>query len=251
MGISVVNPVGQAVERTKLVLFRDFRLGKWFVLGFCAFLATLFEGCSGGGGGNGGSGGGGPGHWPPRQELDWLKANLEFVITIAVAVLVTLILLGALITWLKCRGRFMFIDGIVHNRAAVVEPWKAFRALGNSLFWIAFGLDLLMLTIALGAVAAGIAIAWPDLESGQFTSRGSTGIVIGGGSLLGFAILYAVFRTLLMDFVVPTMYIRNEGVLRSCDIVYGELVLGQWQRVLFAELDQARDRRVVFHAQGA
>ena len=34
-------------------------------------------------------------------------------------------------------------------------------------------------------------------------------------------------------------------------VVEGELVLGQWQRVLFAELDQARDRRVVFHAQGA
>ncbi len=33
-------------------------------------------------------------------------------------------------------------------------------------------------------------------------------------------------------------------------VVEGELVLGRWQRILFAELDQARDRRVVFHAQG-
>jgi secondary thiamine-phosphate synthase enzyme len=34
-------------------------------------------------------------------------------------------------------------------------------------------------------------------------------------------------------------------------IVDGEVLLGRWQKVLFGELDQARDRRVVFHAQGA
>lgn len=34
-------------------------------------------------------------------------------------------------------------------------------------------------------------------------------------------------------------------------IVDGEVLLGQWQRVLFVELDQARDRRIFIHAQGA
>ena len=33
-------------------------------------------------------------------------------------------------------------------------------------------------------------------------------------------------------------------------VVDGQVVLGRWQRVLFAELDQARDRRVMAHAQG-
>jgi secondary thiamine-phosphate synthase enzyme len=33
-------------------------------------------------------------------------------------------------------------------------------------------------------------------------------------------------------------------------IVEGEVLLGSWQRILFAELDQARERRVVVHAQG-
>jgi len=33
-------------------------------------------------------------------------------------------------------------------------------------------------------------------------------------------------------------------------IVDGELVLGRWQRVLFVELDQARDRRTIVHLQG-
>ena len=33
-------------------------------------------------------------------------------------------------------------------------------------------------------------------------------------------------------------------------VVDGEVLLGTWQKVLFAELDQARDRRVVVHSQG-
>jgi secondary thiamine-phosphate synthase enzyme len=34
-------------------------------------------------------------------------------------------------------------------------------------------------------------------------------------------------------------------------VVDGQVVLGRWQRVLFVELDQARERRVMVHAQGA
>ena len=33
-------------------------------------------------------------------------------------------------------------------------------------------------------------------------------------------------------------------------VVDGEVLLGTWQRVLFVEFDQARERRVVFHRQG-
>ena len=33
-------------------------------------------------------------------------------------------------------------------------------------------------------------------------------------------------------------------------VVDGQLLLGQWQRILFVELDQPRPRRAVFHAQG-
>lgn len=33
-------------------------------------------------------------------------------------------------------------------------------------------------------------------------------------------------------------------------VVDGEVLLGQWQKVLYGELDQARDRRVIVHAQG-
>ncbi len=39
--ISVTAPVGQAFDRMKRMLFQPFDIGKWFVIGFCAWLATL------------------------------------------------------------------------------------------------------------------------------------------------------------------------------------------------------------------
>ena len=72
MKISVINPISPAIERTKLVLFRPFDLGKWFKLGFCAFLATLGEGGSpNSGGSSGGDSGGRTGDNGPGLDPVW------------------------------------------------------------------------------------------------------------------------------------------------------------------------------------
>ena len=42
--ISVTEPVSPALERVKTMLFKPFDLGKWFTIGFCAWLAALGEG---------------------------------------------------------------------------------------------------------------------------------------------------------------------------------------------------------------
>ena len=39
--MSVTMPVGQAMDRLKKVLFQPFDAGRWFVIGFCAWLAYL------------------------------------------------------------------------------------------------------------------------------------------------------------------------------------------------------------------
>jgi hypothetical protein len=53
--VSVIDPIGQAIEHVRLMLFKPFDLSKWFIIGFCAWLAQLGHG-GGGGGGNGGNG---------------------------------------------------------------------------------------------------------------------------------------------------------------------------------------------------
>ena len=47
---------------------------------------------------------------------------------------------------------------------------------------------------------------------------------------------------------VRALFVGNTSV--TIPVVDGEVLLGRWQRLLFLELDQDRDRRVVFHAQG-
>ncbi|MCK4871728.1 MAG: hypothetical protein KAS72_03280 [Phycisphaerales bacterium] len=228
MAISVVDPVGRAIARTKLVLFQPFDLGKWFVLGFCAFLAVFGEGGGfhvPGSGGQGRGGGGGP---PNTEEItDWIASYLGTIIVIGAIVLLIALAIGALITWLSSRGKFMFLDGIVRNRGAVVEPWKEFRELGNSLFAFSFILGLIGLLAIMAIFALAVAIAWPDLQSGRFTSSGWTAVLGGGGLLIVAVFILTVISLILKDFVVPTMYLRNEPVMLAWATVRDELIVGR------------------------
>ena len=118
------------------MLFQPFDLGKWFVLGFCAWLAQLGE--NGGGHFNmpsgGGPGGGGGGGSPFEEAFHWVQANLAVVLIVAAVIVLVVVVISLLIVWLQCRGKFMFLDGIVRNRGAVVEPWHRYRRHANSLF---------------------------------------------------------------------------------------------------------------------
>jgi hypothetical protein len=42
--VSVISPIGPSIRRIKEILFQPFELKKWFVIGFCAWLAKLGEG---------------------------------------------------------------------------------------------------------------------------------------------------------------------------------------------------------------
>src|SRR5208282_5453069 len=83
--INVVEPVSPAFDRMKLILFGPFDPGKWFVIGFCAWLAYLGEGGSGSGfGGNSNFGNhSGPSGTDVRHDLDqardYLLNNLDWI----------------------------------------------------------------------------------------------------------------------------------------------------------------------------
>ena len=117
-------------------LFRPFELKKWFVVGFTAWLAGL--------GGRGGSGSGansslgdrgkGAGLGRAAGELwEHIVANGLLLGLVALGCVVLFGLIVAVI-WVSSRGKLMFLDNVVFNRALVVDPWKRFRKQGNSLF---------------------------------------------------------------------------------------------------------------------
>jgi hypothetical protein len=221
MTLSLVDPFNAAVERASRVCFRPFDMGKWFTIGFCAFLAGLAEGgvsapnfnfnLRGGGGGGPGGGGG----TDPRQAIDWLEAHLALILVVGLIVLVAVIALGALFTWLGSRGEFLFIDNVARNRGAVVAPWREYRNEGNSVFWFRFLFGLAVLAAFIIVIGGGGVIALADIQARRFGPAAGTGLAVGLGGFLVVALVSGVINLFLTDFVVPIAYLRRLGVMAA------------------------------------
>ena len=135
--VSVIDPIGPAIEHVRLMLFRPFDLSKWLIIGFCAWLAQL---------GQGGGGGGPNFNFPNRHQQanscasgladvkDAFAANLPWIILGAAIIIPIVIVLWLVFSWLRSRGQFMFVHCVAGNKAEVVVPWNKFAGHGNSLF---------------------------------------------------------------------------------------------------------------------
>jgi hypothetical protein len=225
MDLSVTDPIERAIDRTKWILFQPFDAGKWFALGFCAFLAHL------------GSGGGFNAYNPAGRLHDrsasfqsiadtaqeWITAHL-LLVGILVA---TLVVLGILAAWLQARGQFMFLDGVARNRSEVAAPWREFAQEGNRLFGftLLYGLAVL---VGIGLILGlGFAVALPDIRAEQFGGRAALALAIGLPLLLVFVLASAAVTILLRDFVVPAMYRRRIGVMEAWSTVRHEVLAGR------------------------
>jgi len=146
MTIAYVEPLAVAYRRMNAALFRPFDLGKWFAIGFASWIASW----SGGGSFNY--------QYPAGSDGDKSATFKEALATAfpqlgalwddpwwrigLIAVGLLIVVLGILILWISSRGEFVFLDAVLNRRSAIVEPWRATRVQGNSLFlWrLAFGL---------------------------------------------------------------------------------------------------------------
>lgn len=217
--VSVIDPISPAIDRVKLMLFSPFDLKKWFVIGFCAWLAYL-------GAGGGGGGGGGPhynvpsGRHEPAEQVrheverakEYVTDNLYWIAPVAVTVVVLIIAFGLLIAWLNSRGRFMFLHCVATNRAEVKIPWGKFRRHGNSLFLFRIVLGLIGLFIV-GLPIVGIIVLVIMLVSGAIAGVVSIpGIVFLSLMLFVLGIVLFLIRKFTYDFVVPIMFLRTASV---------------------------------------
>jgi len=205
-GVTIVNWITPAMIWTRLVLFKPFDIVKWLALGFCAWLATLGQKGfnfnlnipSGRGSGN------------PFGDVEaWMRNNADLVIAIVVTLVLLGIALALLVTWLSSRGRFMFVDNIVHNRAEVKQPWREYREQGNSLFffrvffWMASALTLLLL----GGASALMIV--PGVRNGSLEAVAIVGIVFAVVAFILWLVTVTVVSFILEDFVLPIMYVRR------------------------------------------
>ena len=214
--ISVVEPIGAAIEKTKQILFRPFNISKWFAIGFCAWLATL---------GSGGRSNLNFGNWGSheqspdfQQEIHNVKEavleNLPIVIGVGALVILVILVLSLVFMWLKSRGQFMFFHCVSRDKGEVVKPWKQYAQQANSLF-------LFRLVLGLAGVAVSILFIVPLVAIGfSFAKTGIAGFALANlvwGFLLIFCIIMVALtlsgiRLLTDDFVVPIMSLRRCSV---------------------------------------
>jgi hypothetical protein len=222
--ISVTEPVSPALERVMTMLFKPFDLGKWFTIGFCAWLAFLGEGGGGGGGFNNafnnkstsysGSAADGLRHGY-HQARDYVLNNLDWIVPVAASAVILLMALWLLILWLSSRGRFMFLHCVALDKAEVAVPWSKFEREANSLFWFRLVLGLIGMVLML-PLLGGIAMMIV-----RMVLRGepdAPGIMAAAGLGLVFlvvAIVFALIHKFTMDFVVPILFLRGGKCLAA------------------------------------
>lgn len=227
--VSVIDPITPAIDRVKLILFRPFDLRKWFVIGFCAWLAYLGKGGPGGGGGGpGGGGGSGPPYDVPQEEIKqaigearyYVSNNMYWILPVAVTIVVLIILISFLVVWLNSRGKFMFLNCVATNQAQVKVPWHKFRQQGNSLFLFRIVLGIISFVVVVAPII-GIAVLIIMMATGSAPGIVSIpGIIILGLTIFALSIFLFLVKKFTFDFVVPIMFLR----MSSCTAGWREFM---------------------------
>ncbi|MBD3383298.1 hypothetical protein GF407_00085 [candidate division KSB1 bacterium] len=209
MEISYTSPLQNAWRRMIRALFKPFDLKVWIIVGFTAFLANLLSGPAGRGinGADDFDDGNGIEHLSslPATVWDWLVQHplaffgIFFAILIAAAIFVVL-------AWLQARGKFMFLDNVIHQRAMVSDPWNEYRRQGHSLFGWYLIFSVLVICLVVFLVVYFFSLA------GQVEPPGNDFYLLLPFFLKLIVVLLAVslplaFIALMVDsFIIPIMY---------------------------------------------
>ncbi len=211
--INVIEPINPAFEKMKEILFNPFDLEKWFVIGFCAWLAFLgsryslpnFQGLSGYEGPRGGGG----------SEIQvYLSNNWYWLVPVFLFVFVVFLAIKIVFMWISSRGKFMFLYCVAHNQALIKQPWSRYKTPGNSLFVVRLfaGIAFFVVLFILGSFLAAAVL----MKSGtgiRFTAPIVAGFIFSGLIVATASLAFAVFLQLTFDFVIPIMYLRGRSGL--------------------------------------
>lgn len=205
--VSVIDPLEPAIEKVRNILFSPFDLSRWFVIGFCAWLANMGQGC------------GFNFNFPfdkhqhgenlPAQIQDFVMNNLALVIIAGSVLLAAGVVVAIVLLWLSSRGKFMFLHCVAQNKAEVKIPWYNYRPQGNSLFLFQLVVGIISLICVIFCVAAVAAVV---IAIKMYGMKMIVLVPLLVFIILIFILLIIVFSIVLnftVDFVVPIMYLRS------------------------------------------
>lgn len=202
--IEIIAPFSAAFDWMKAMLFRPFDLARWLTIAFAAFIGGSWGGLNF------------PGRSWGHQSWRDVSRGAGFThwdVEPWVVALIVVAGLGGLVfalvwMWVCSRGRFIFTDCVVKQRAAIAEPWREFRREGNSYF-------LFSLAVALGAIVVLVILVlifWVPAQVlfGERESDVGVAFFILALVVLGFVWLCLVlFFALVSTLMVPVMYRRR------------------------------------------
>ncbi len=176
--VEIFAPFGAAFEWMKTILFRPFDFGKWLVIAFAAFLS----GSWGGGASPGRLSNWGDGDWKFRSSrhgewaTDWSLPAWAIALIILGGLLALLI--AVVVMWVTARGRFIFADCVVKNRAAIAEPWREYRREGNSFFLFSLAVAFaILLLVAISVLIVAVPLGFFSENRAALTGLGAAAIV--------------------------------------------------------------------------
>ena len=219
--ISVTEPLEPAYERVKQMLFKPFDLTKWIVIGFCAWLAGLGESGGGGGGGFNGFNDGGNhfnrSNGQPAEELrhayhqarDYVLANLDWILPLAIFLVVFIVAIWLAVLWFSSRGKFMFLHCVALDKAEVEVPWVKFAGAANSLFRFRLVLAVIGMVLMLPLLVFVVADILRMVLRGEADVAGVMSAVGGTMLLVLLSLTFALIHKFLVDFIVPIMFLRG------------------------------------------
>ncbi|MDD5699385.1 MAG: hypothetical protein PHH77_12295 [Victivallaceae bacterium] len=223
----------RAFQRMGGMLFRPFNISKWFVLGFSAWLAVMFQ--SGGifGYNSGNASESSPVFTPFKEFLKTLftgegtfvdkvcnyfgiEHSVFWLIVFGTAALIlVLIAINLALLWLSSRFEFIFIDNLAGNHTRIVHPWTQFKKQGNSAFSWLIGFMVICILFLLVIFTITVFLIYPVIlnylrtyrlhipDSGM-TAAIATMAVFGFGTVV-LAFIYYFFN----EFVLLIMYRKN------------------------------------------
>lgn len=206
MRIGYFEPLSRAWERTRVILWQPFDLGKWLLLAFAAWLAGLTTDTGSVAAWRTDSNDFGRHPWEGAAAAWQNLASSAVWLPIAVMGIMIGIAFAVLLLWITSRAKFIFLDNLVRNQAEIVEPWKRHETLGNSLFlWrLCFGaacvVGVMLVALVFFAPAAGFSLH--DALAGLSVAAGIFGVL--GMMVFGVAAAFVALTT--ESFVVPIMY---------------------------------------------
>lgn len=204
MAIAVGEAVTKAWDRMVTTLFKPFAIEKWFIVGFAAWLAYLFEdgeiNLQGQIRGNLNG---------LRPVLQWMGNNLLLTALGAVVITVLLIALTGVLAFLRARGQFMLLHALTHEKFEIGETWSEYANEANSAFKFFFAYSAATMLIGLTFAVFVVSIAYNDIVSGKFGGGAIAALAL--GLLVGFPgfLLLSLIGKFVRDFVLPLMFVHR------------------------------------------